>query len=197
MRFLWFRRLELSLLVALVGVVPVGAQETHLLVITGLGGSAEYTELFHDWATTLIVAATERYELPSENVTFLGEKPELDPDLIDGKSLRENVEVAIEAIAERASPREHVVIVLFGHGSFSDKARINLPRHDLAAEDFQVLLDKLGSRHVTFVNTASASGPFLEKLSGEGRTVMTATKTGRERNASIFGGHFEAILRAF
>ena len=43
---------------------------------------------------------------------------------------------------------------------------------------------------MTFVNTASASGPFLEALSGEGRVVMTATRNGRERNATLFGGYF-------
>ena len=30
------------------------AQETHLLVVTGLGGDPEYTEQFHDWARTLV-----------------------------------------------------------------------------------------------------------------------------------------------
>ena len=87
----------------------------------------------------------------------------------------ENVTAALEAIAERADPADHVAIVIFGHGSFTDRARINLPRRDPSAEDFAPLLDRLGRRRVTFVNTASASGPFLEALSGEGRVVMTAT----------------------
>ena len=166
------------------------AQQTHLLVITGLGGSPEYTEQFHQWATTLIDAAHTRYEVPSEGITYLGEKPDLAPDLIADRSTRENVEAAIQSIADRASSGDHVVIVFFGHGSFTDAARINLPRRDLSADQFASLLDKLDGQQVTFVNTASASGPFVEKLSGSGRTVMTATKTGAERNASVFGGHF-------
>ena len=80
--------------------------------------------------------------------------------------------------------------MLFGHGSFTDSARINLPGRDLSADDFAGLLDRLRGQRVTFVNTASASGPFVEKLSGEGRIVVTATKTGGERNASVFGGYF-------
>ena len=166
------------------------AQQTHLLVITGLGGDSEYTQQFHEWATTLIDAARTRYEVPSEGITYLGEKPELAPDVIAGRSTRENVEAAIQSIADRASSGDHVVIVFFGHGSFTDAARINLPRRDLSAEQFASLLDKLSGQQVTFVNTASASGPFVEKLSGSGRTVMTATKTGGERNASVFGGYF-------
>ena len=170
------------------------AQQTHLLVITGLGGDPSYTQQFHEWATTLIDAAQDRYEIPEENVTYLGEDPELAPEMIDNLSIRENVESAIRSIGERAAPRDHVVIVFFGHGSFTDTARINLPRRDLSAEEFATLLGGLDGQHVTFVNTASASGPFVEKLSGPGRTVVTATRSGGERNASVFGGYFAAAF---
>ena len=180
----------LFLAAALAAAVPAHAQQTHLLVITGLGGDPVYTEQFHAWATTLVDAATERYGLPPDNVTYLGEKTDLDPEAIADRSTRENVTGAIEAIAERAGPADHVAIVIFGHGSFTDSARINLPGRDPSADDFAPLLDRLGRRRVTFVNTASASGPFLEALSGEGRVVMTATRNGRERNATLFGGYF-------
>ena len=169
---------------------PAAAQQTHLLVVTGLGGEADYTEQFHKWATTLLDAAAARYELPAGNITYLGEKPDLAPDRIGDRSSRENVTAAIDAIAARAEPGDHVVIVLFGHGSFADTARINLPGRDLSADDFAGLLERLDVGHVTFVNTASASGPFVEKLSGENRVVMTATRSGGERNASVFGGYF-------
>ena len=182
--------LAFALLLVLALAGGASAQQTHLLVITGLGGDPEYTEQFHGWATTLIDAATTRYEVPRDRITYLGENPELDPGIIDERSSRENVEAAIDAIAERASPSDHLVIVLFGHGSFTDTARINLPGRDLSADDFAELLGHLRGQQLTFVNTASASGPFIEKLSGEGRIVVTATRTGGERNASIFGGFF-------
>ena len=170
--------------------VPAAAQQTHILVIVGLGGEPDYTTKFHQWATTLLDAAANGYEVPVDNLTYLGEMPSLAPEVIADRSSRENVEAAIDAIATRAEPGDHVVIVLFGHGSFTDTARINLPGRDLSADDFAALLDRLTVEHVTFVNTASASGPFVEKLSGKGRIVMTATRTGGERNASVFGGYF-------
>jgi len=40
------------------------------------------------------------------------------------------------------------------------------------------------------VNAASASGPFVEGLSGPGRVVVTATRTGDEKYATLFGGPF-------
>ena len=174
----------------LAAAAPARAQQTHLLLIVGLGGDPAYTERFHDWATALIGAATDRYGLPAANVTYLGEKTEIDPEAIADRSTKENVAAAIEAIAGRATGSDHVAIVIFGHGSFTDSARINLPGRDLSAADFALLLDRLRGRRVTFVNTASASGPFLEALSAEGRVVMTATRNGRERNATRFGGYF-------
>ena len=118
---------------------------------------AEYSQQFHSWAATLIDAATTRYEVPTDNVIYLGEKPDLAPELISDRSSRENVEGAIDTIAGRAAPSDHVVIVLFGHGSFTDTARINLPGRDLSADDFAGLLDRLSGQQVTFVNTASAT----------------------------------------
>lgn len=166
------------------------AQQTHVLIVTGLGGEPTYSTQFHEWATTLVDAVTTKDGVPVANLTYLGEKPSLDPERIADRSSRENIESAIDAIGERAEPGDHVVVVLFGHGSVSDEARINLPGRDLSADDFAMLLDRLDVQHVTFVNTASASGPFVEKLSGEGRVVMTATRTGGQRNASVFGGYF-------
>ena len=172
------------------GTHAAAAGQTHLLIVTGLGGDAAYTEQFHAWAATLVTAAAERYGLPPGNITYLGEDPSLDPTLISARSTRENIESAVRTLARETAPDDHVVIVLFGHGSFTNAARINLPRRDLTAADFGRLLDLFPSQAVTFINAASASGPFVGALSGPGRTIMTATKTGRERNAPRFGGYF-------
>ena len=44
------------------------------------------------------------------------------------------------------------------------------------------------------MNTASASGPFVEALSGPGRTIITATRNGAEQYATLFGGFFVDAL---
>ena len=170
---------------------PVAAQQTHILVITGLSGDPAYAEEFHQWATTLIDAATERYTLPAENVVYLAEKTEIDPARVDDRSTRENVERAFATIAERAAPNDHVLVLLIGHGSYSNgESRFNLPGRDLTAEDYARLLEPLHSQQVAFVNAATASGGFIEVLSGEGRTVVTATRSGGQWNATVFGGYF-------
>ena len=89
------------------------------------------------------------------------------------------------------APADEVVVLLAGHGTFSDgTARFNIPGPDLTPDEWSGLLAGLGDRRVTFVNTASASGPFVEALSGPNRTIITATRTGRERNMTRFGLHF-------
>jgi hypothetical protein len=45
-----------------------------------------------------------------------------------------------------------------------------------------------------FVNTASASGPFVNELSGPGRTIIAATRSGAENYATLFGGYFVDAL---
>ncbi len=185
--------------VLLSGAVPAAAQQTHLLIIAGLGGDPQYTEQFHKWATTLIDAAQSTYQLAEENITFLAEKPDLDPQRIDGQSTKQAVEATITAMARRARSTDPILIVLFGHGTSTsaDDARVNLPGPDLTAQDFAKLLAAFPAQPVTFVNTASASGGFVQALSGERRVVMTATKTGGERNETIFGGFFvEAFASA-
>ena len=165
--------LSLAVLLAL-QATPATAQQTHIIVITGLSGDPAYAEEFHQWATTLIDAATDRYELPAENIIYLAEKTDVDPVRIEDRSTRENVERAFATVAERALPDDRVLVLLIGHGTYaSGESRFNLPGRDLTAKDYARLLEPLGSQQVAFVNAATASGGFIEVLSGEDEARLT------------------------
>jgi len=69
-------------------------------------------------------------------------------------------------------------------------AKFNLPGPDMTPAEFAPLVAKLRSKRLVFVDTTSASGPFVEALSGPGRVVLTATRTGAEKFATLFGGPF-------
>ncbi len=167
-----------------------GQDDTHLLVITGLGGDPAYSERFMEWGGSLVGAAGETFGLPTDNIIYLGEDPAADP-LIQDRSTRENVDQAFAKLASNSQPGDHIFIVLIGHGAYANgESRFNLPGPDLTAEDFGLHLDQLADRRVTFANLASASGEFVKALSGDGRAIVTATRTGRERNETIFGGYF-------
>ena len=179
-----------ALLLALLPA-PTQAQNTHILLISGLGAEARYTDAFHGWLSRFADAATEKYGIPPERITYLGEKTDLDPTRIRARSTAENIRAAFAEIAAAMASTDDLVVLLAGHGTFRNEiARFNIPGPDLTAEDMAGLIAGFGDRRVTFVNTASASGPFVEALSGPNRTIITATRSGRERNVTRFGLHF-------
>jgi len=169
------------LLLALVATpAVVCAQSTHLLIVVGLAGDPEHGELFKKWGTTLADTATQKLGVAKDHVTLL----------TDAAATRDGVVKAFGALAA-AEADDTVVIVLFGHGTYANKtAKFNLTGPDMTPQDFEPLLARLKSKRVVFVNTASASAPFVEALSGPGRVVVAATRTGGEMFATLFGGPF-------
>lgn len=166
------------------------AQDTHLIVIAGVGGSEEHTAKFHGWATTVVDAAKKR-GVADANVIYLGERTELDAARMKGRSTRDGVVRAFADTAARAKANDEVFVLLLGHGSFDGRtAAFNLPGPDLTADEYRPLLEKLRLQRVAFINTASSSGAFLEPLAGPGRTIVTATRTGGERNEPRFAEFF-------
>jgi hypothetical protein len=182
-------------LAALLVTTPVVAAESHLVVVAGLGGDPHFRDLFHEQAVALASAAETRLGLAAENVHCLTEKPERDPTTIEKRSTLENLEAVFAGLAARVRPGDRVFVVLIGHGSFrSGEGRFNLPGPDLTPAKLARFLDPLDDQEVVVVSTASASGAFAEPLAGAGRVVVTATKSGQERNQTVFGEHFVAAL---
>jgi hypothetical protein len=176
-------------------VPPAAAQESHLLVVVGLGGDQEHRDRFHGWAARLVDAAVGPLGLGPGNVHYLGERPDLDPERIDGRSTRDGVADRLGMIAGQSSSDAHVVLILIGHGSERDgDARINLPGPDLTPGELAQMLEGLGSRPATVIQTTSASGGFIEALSKEGRVIMTATRSAREGNEPRFPEHLTAAF---
>ena len=179
------------LLAGLVVSAPAKAQNTHIVLISGLGGDPEYTNTFHGWLSRFADAASERYGVDRSRIHYFGEDPDLDPTAITARSTAENISEGFVALKESMAAEDPVVVVMAGHGTFRDDiARFNIPGPDLTPPDLAALIAGLGPRPVTVVNMATASGPFIEALSAEGRTVITATRTGREQNSTRFGLHF-------
>ena len=180
----------LLLLLALIAAPALSAQ-SHLLIVSGLSGEPKYAEEFHRWGTAMVDAARTRYGLAPEQVVYLAERPERDPARIRGASTRENVERALADIAGRARPSDGIMILLIGHGSSDDAgARLNLPGPDLTATDLARMVRRFPTQRVVVANTASASGDFAEALAGSNRVVITATRSGMERNETTFGRFF-------
>ncbi|MBI3414290.1 MAG: hypothetical protein HY043_03045 [Verrucomicrobia bacterium] len=85
-------------------------------------------------------------------------------------------------------------LVLLGHGTFDGKeARFNLRGPDLTSSDLAEWL-KSFRRPLVVINTASSSAPFLAKLAGTNRVVLSSTRSGYEQNYARFGQYLSEAI---
>jgi hypothetical protein len=160
-----------------------------LLIVVGLSGDPEHGELFQKWGTAL-AEASAKVGVTSDRLVYLADTKE-PAGPINGRATREEIDRALTAFSKSAAPEDVVYIVLFGHGSFDGQtARFNLPGPDITAAEFNTMIRRVPARNVVFVNTSSSSGPFVEALSAQGRTIITATRSGAEQFTTLFGGYF-------
>jgi hypothetical protein len=180
-----------ALTAALSPVHAASQGRTHAVIVAGLGGSAEYRASFHTEASQIRSALIELHGLPAEDVIYLGEKVEVDPEIIAMRSTRANILQVLGEIAQEAEPLDRVFVVLIGHGtSNGTDVQFNLPGPDLTPTDFQLGLMAFPTQTLALVATGAASGGFIEPLSGPNRILIAATKTGRQLNATEFGQFF-------
>jgi hypothetical protein len=165
-----------------------------LLIVVGLAGDPEHGALFHKWGAALAEASAAVGVTPDRLVYLVDNKGEEDK-LAGGRSTREEIGAALARFAKAATPEDVVYVVLIGHGSYDGRsARFNLPGPDMGPAEFNAALKVLPTKQIVFVNTSSSSGPFIEAMSGPGRTIITATRSGAEQFATLFGGHFVEAL---
>jgi hypothetical protein len=181
------------LLACVLAAAGQGRETTHVLIVTGVGGEPAFSRAFVAQARELVTGLEQRWGVPAEHITWLGEQPESDPRMA-GRSTREQVEQELVRLAAAARPEDRALLVLIGHGSDQGEPRFNLPGPDLGVDDYARLLDRLPARAVAVVVAASASGGFVDRLASPRRLVMTATRSGFERNETRFGAWF---ARAF
>ena len=169
--------------------------QTHLLIVSGLGGDAKFADAFKTLGLALSTAAHQRYGLPDSEIVLLAEDTAKGGGRIAARSTKEEIERALERFRARAGASDQLVIVLIGHGSPEGAdSKISLPGPDMTAADFAKDLAKWPTQRVAFVNATSASGDFLPVLSAPNRVVITATKSSFERNESVFAAHFVDAL---
>jgi len=195
----WYRGLGAGVIALCLGGAPraVVAQasppRTAYVIVAGVGGEKRLSDAFHGWAVAVAEAATTRFGAPDSLVVVLAE--DSTRARVRGRSTRDNVMRHIARLAGSSRAGDRLVVVLFGHGSTQGTdSRFNVPGPDLSAEDFRTVLAPARDVSVIVVNTTSASGDFVKVLAGPNRTIITATRSGREQNETMFPGHFVAAL---
>jgi chorismate mutase len=182
----WRARLCGVALVVAVGAGPALAQDQYTLLVTGASGGEKFKALHDQSRTALITGLRNLPGFDDDHLIVLAETP--GPGV--GRASREGVGRAIDTLAAQMDEDAVLHVVLIGHGSFDGvDAKFNLVGPDLEAAEWDTLLSRLPGRLV-FVNTTSASSPFLERLAGRGRTIVTATESPAQRFDTVFPRFF-------
>ena len=178
------RALAGGLIVAATFAGPVAHAELYYLIVGGLGGQVSYEERF--------VAQTESLADAARRTLGDGSRVSV---LSGNAASRDALTAELSRLAEVTVATDSVAIFLLGHGSYDGEFyKFNLPGPDIDGETFAELLEAIPAGRQLVVNTTSASGAISESWSADGRTVITATRSGGERIATRFGEHWTAAL---
>jgi hypothetical protein len=158
--------------------------DSYYVTVAGLGGEPDYdqrfTELAHDLDTLFKTSGTNVhvYTLTGNDAT------------------RAHLSDTLGQVAHSAKPDDDFVLTLIGHGSFDGTDyKFNLVGPDISAGDLAALCDKVPAKRQLIVNTSSSSGGSVAVLKKPGRALITATKSGTEKNATVFARYWVAALR--
>ena len=165
----------LLLTLALAAMSPAHA-ELRVFVASGLGGEPDYEQRFQHQAEAIAQAAARSGAAPEDVVLLTGERAK-----------RETLRRELTAFVGKAQKDDQVVVVFVGHGSFDgEDYRFNVPGPDVTGREIAAILDKLTAAQQLIVNATSSSGAVVEQWKRPNRIVITATKSGGERNATRF-----------
>jgi hypothetical protein len=109
---------------------------------------------------------------------------------------RQAIRETLGRIAMEAKADDAFALLLIGHGTYDGaEYKFNIPGPDITAEDIASLLDKIHAGRQLVVNMTSASGASLPVLAKKNRVVITATKSGTEKNATVFARYWLDALQ--
>jgi hypothetical protein len=155
---------------------------TFYVTIAGLGGEPDYEQRFSGWAKDIGKALKSAPDAKVET-------------LYGPAATREAIRSALGRIGKEAKPQDALVVMLIGHGTYDGvEYKINLPGPDLTAVELASLLDHVPATRQLVVNMTSASGGAIDVLRKENRVVVSATKTGTEKNATVFARYWSEAL---
>ena len=168
-----------SAALAVLGAMEATAA-THFLVVEGLGGRRSYAEAFREQVEELLPVLRETAGESGSVRVAAGVE-----------ATAERVGSELEAIRGALAPGDELAVILIGHGSHDGRTyKFNLPGPDLTDRQLKAWLDAVPAARQLVVSTTSSSGGALATLKSPRRVVITATKNGRERNATVFGRYW-------
>ena len=161
------------------------------ILLAGVSGDAELQNLYWKEIEDLHSLLTGPLGFPKDQIVVLFDDPAKNPSLIQHKSNMEGLQAACRNIAERVKKEDLIFVFIEGHGNYDGKIyKLNLVGPDPTAESLAATLYSIPAQRFVIVNATSCSGGSLAALSQEGHVVITATKSGMERNQTHLGQYF-------
>jgi hypothetical protein len=175
-------KLALGLCGLLMTALPLQAS-VYYITVAGLGGEPDYEQRFTAAAKDL----DKIFKASSDAHVYT---------LMGNQATRARLTETMAGVAREAKPEDDFVLTLIGHGSFDGvEYKFNLVGPDVSAAELAAMCDRVPSRRQLVVNTTSASGGSVAALERSGRGVITATKTGTEKNATVFARYWVEALQ--
>jgi hypothetical protein len=165
---------------------------SYAVVVTSLGGDAEYEKLIQGWGKDL-AAALRKDRAAEGRVFWLAAVKEEGAHAV---SRKEEIAKLFAELATRVRPTDRFALFLVGHGSYDEyDYRLSVPGPDLTAAEWAELLNRIPAQKQVVATMTSGSGGSLSAFQRKGRVVITSTTAGRERNFSVFARYFVAALQ--
>jgi hypothetical protein len=154
----------------------------YYVTVAGLGGEPDYEQRFTAAAKDL----DKVFKASSGAHVYT---------LTGSQATRVRLTETIAIVARDAKPEDDFVLTLIGHGSFDGvEYKFNLVGPDVSAAELAAMCDRVPARRQLVVNTTSASGGSVVALERSGRGIIAATKTGTEKNATVFARYWVEAL---
>jgi hypothetical protein len=167
------------------------AGDRYALIVTGASGGPQYAQRYQALRKSLVATLRQKFGYADDHLIILAEAPEAGVR----SATRDNVRAAIGELRRRVAKDDVVLILLVGHGTTldSDDGKFNLVGPDLTGEQWASLIKPIAGR-IVFVNTTAGSFPFLHRIAGPGRVVLTATDSVAQQFETVFP---EFFVKAF
>jgi hypothetical protein len=180
-------RASVALIMMLLSASSAVAADRYALVVTGASGGEAYQRKYDRWRATFLATLRERFGYANERLLVLAENESEGVQ----KATRANVQRVLGDLRKRLAKDDQLLVMLIGHGTPMDgeDAKFNLVGPDMSATEWAELLKPLPGRLV-FVNTTGASFPFLQKVAGRNRIVLTATDSAAQQFETVFPEYF-------
>lgn len=148
---------------------------TYYVIVAGLGGEPDYNQRFTSAAKDL------------DRIFKTGGSTSHVNTLSGTQASAAQLKIMLNTVAGEAAADDDFALILIGHGSFDGvEYKFNLVGPDLTAAEIAAMCDRIASRRQLIVDATSASGGAMQRLERPGRAVISATKSGTEKNATVF-----------